>query len=151
MSKTQEETKPEVITIKKTYEFFDVNLVLQSKEVEVNFTPASTYEEGVSRLNNDVNKLLEGVNVVLRKQALTEARNSAGVSGGINREVLMQFIKPYRELPQFSAMITNSDKRKATADEWNKQTNAILDQIKNVPFIMDSIRSASAKANETED
>ncbi len=63
----------------------------------------------------------------------------------------MEFIKPYRELPQFASMITASDKRKATAEEWNKQTSAILEQIKNVPFIMQAIKDKSAVANAEEE
>ena len=138
------------VTIKKTYEYFDENLQLTKKEVEVKFTPAVTYADAVSRLANDSNKLLEGANLVLRKEELKNARNAAGVSGGINREVLMEFIKPYREMPEFAQMISASDKRKATAEEWNKQTQAILDQIKNVPFIMKGIRDRSTAANEAD-
>ena len=151
MSTTEPVVESKEVTIKKTYEYFDENLVMQSKEVEVKFTPAVTYEEGVARLNSDAGRILEGINIVLRKSALSEARGAAGVSGGINRAVLMDFIKPYRELPQFASMITATDKRKATAEEWNKQTSAILEQIKNVPFIMTSIRELSTKVNETED
>lgn len=139
------------VTIKKTYEFFDENLTLQKKEVEVTHNPAATYEEAVNRLGNDPTKLLEGANVILRRESLREARVSAGVSGGINRGILMEFIKPYRELPQFASLISVADKRKATAEEWDKQTTAILDQIKNVPFIMDGIKAASANAEKTED
>lgn len=142
---------PEPITVKKSYEFFDENLVMQKKEVEVTFNLANTYEEAVTRLGNDPAKLLEGANVVIRREALSEARKNAGVSGGINRAVLMEFIKPYRELPQFASMITASDKRKATAEEWDKQTSSILEQIKGVPFIMDAIKLASQKANENDD
>ena len=139
------------VTIKKTYEYFDENLQLQKKEVEVKFTPAVTYADAVSRLSNDSAKLLEGANLVLRREALKNARTDAGVSGGINREVLMEFIKPYREIPEFASMISASDKRKATAEEWNKQTQAILDQIKNVTFIMKGIRERSAAANEADE
>lgn len=147
MSKNENE-----ITIKKTYEFFDENLQLQKKEVEVKHVPATTYEEAVTRLGNDPTKLLEGANMILRRQSLSEARANAGVSGGINRGILMEFIKPYRELPQFASLVTNNtDKRKITAEEWDVQTNAILSQIKEVPFIMNGIKAASAAAEKTED
>ena len=63
----------------------------------------------------------------------------------------MEYIKSYREIAPFDAMITVSDKRKASAEEWNKQTVAILEQVKNIPFIMNAIRAASAKANATEE
>lgn len=145
-----ESLESNVVSIKKTYEIYNDNLELVSKEVTVNFTPPLNYEEAVSRLGNDINKMLEGLTAILRREELNKARKEAGVSGGINRAVLMEFIKPYRELPQFASLITATDKRKATAEEWNKQTSEILNQIKNVPFIMDSIRQASAKVEDNE-
>lgn len=144
-------SNPNTVTITKKYEVYDDNLTLQEKEVKVEFTPATSYEDAVAKLGNDPAKLLEGANIVLRREALSNARAAAGVSGGINRGVLMEFIKPYRELPQFASLVTATDKRKATAEEWNKQTQAILEQIKNVPFIMDGIKVASAKANADEE
>ena len=142
------ETVSNEVTIKKTYEFRDENFALQKKEVEVKFTPATTYEEAVTRLNNDANKLLDGANSILRREVLSEARRNAGAEGGINNAVLMEFIKPYRELPDFAKLVTATDKRKATAEEWNAQTEAILAQIKNVPFIVDAIKKASAGVDQ---
>ena len=148
------ETKPEVekVSVKKTYEAFDNNLVLQSKDVTVEYEvfTADAKPETVMNKLNEINRWRDAANFLIRNEALKQARKDAGVSGGINRVVLMEFIKPYRDLPQFSGLITSSDKRKATAEEWDKQTNAILDQIKNVPFIMDSIRAKSVIANEEE-
>lgn len=141
----------EPVKISKTYEVYNDNLELVKKTVEVEFVPATSYEEAVSRLGNDVNKMLDGLNSIIRRETLSEARKTAGVSGGINREVLMNFIKPYRDLPVFAKMISAEDKRKASAEEWNAQTNAILEQIKNVPFVIDSIKQLSSKANETEE
>ena len=136
------------VTLKKTYEFYDENLVAQTKEVEVAFTPALTYEEGVQRLNADTAKILEGINAILRREVLLTARKECGASGGINREVLMNWIRPNRELPQFAKMVTATDKRKVSAEEWNKQTQAILDEIKNVPYIMNAIKTLSTQAEE---
>ena len=136
------------VTVSKTYEFYDENLVSQKKTVEVSFTPALTYEEGVTRLESNTAKILEGINAILRREALAGARKECGASGGINREVLMNWIRPNRELPQFAKMVTATDKRKVSAEEWNAQTQAILDEIKNVPYIMNAIKTLSAQAEE---
>jgi hypothetical protein len=145
MSKTENATEISVqpIKTKKTYEYFDENLVLQSKEVEVVYTPVDSQEKAVEELNK-LGSWIDAANFAIRRNALREAKKNAGVSGGINRNVLMEFIKPYRELPNFASMISVSDKRKATAEEWDRQTNAILEQIKNVPFIMEAIKARSA-------
>jgi hypothetical protein len=143
MSKTENATEIQPVKTKKTYEYFDENLVLQSKEVEVVYTPVDSQEKAVEELNK-LGSWIDAANFAIRRNALREAKKNAGVSGGINRNVLMEFIKPYRELPNFASMISVSDKRKATAEEWDKQTNAILEQIKNVPFIMEAIKARSA-------
>lgn len=145
-------TETEKVDLKKKYEYFDENLVLQSKEVPVSFevfTVDAKLENVMVKLNA-INRWIDAANYLIRNEALKAARTAAGVSGGINREVLMNFIKPYRELPQFASMISASDKRKATAEEWDKQTGAILEQIKNVPFVINSIKELSAKANSEE-
>lgn len=149
MSTTEASTVQPVKSTRK-YEFFDSNLVLQTREVEVEYTPVTTQEDAVKAIN-EIGDWITAANHVIRKKALADARAKAGVSGGINREVLMEFIKPYREMPQFASLISSSDKRKATAEEWNKQTEAILSQIRNVEFIMNAIKERSAAANTEED
>jgi len=159
MSTQQPEKEAEVkaetekVSIKKSYEFFDENLVLQQKEVPVEyetFTENAHPQKVMAKLN-EINRWVDAANFLIRNEALKAAKASAGVAGGINRAVLMEYIKSYREIAPFDVMITVSDKRKASAEEWNKQTNAILEQVKNIPFIMNAIRAASAKANATEE
>ena len=136
----------EKVSIKKSYEFFDENLVLQQKEVTVEyetFTGDAKPEKVMAKLN-EINRWVDAANFLIRNEALKAAKASAGVAGGINRAVLMEYIKSYREIAPFDAMITVSDKR-------NKQTSAILEQVKNIPFIMNAIRAASAKANAAEE
>lgn len=142
------ETK-EPVKLTKKYDIFDENLNEVSKEVTVEYTEVTTQEDALAVLNR-IGDYIGAANTLLRREALSNARKEAGVSGGINRAVVMEFIKPYRELPQFASMIKSPDKRKATAEEWNAQTRAILDQIKNVPFIMASIRERSASAGDDE-
>lgn len=142
------ETK-EPVKLTKKYDIFDENLNEVSKEVTVEYTEVDSQEAALEVLNR-IGDYVGAANILLRREALKDARAKAGVSGGINRAVLMEFIKPYRELPQFASMIKSADKRKATADEWNAQTRAILDQIKNVPFIMASIKERSAQTSDEE-
>lgn len=159
---------PIKVILKKKYEYFDENFELQTKEVLVEFTligpvyPDNATAEQKAAIDqevtqsalaelNRINDFVGAANFLIRREALKNARLSAGISGGINRAVLMEFIKPYREAEPFASMISATDKRKATAEEWDKQTKAIIDQIKNVPFMVNSIKALSAKANETED
>ena len=159
MSTTEQKPENEVkaetekVEVTKEYEFFDSNLELKTVKVPVvyeTFTENAKPESVMAKLNA-INRWNDAANYLIRNEALKLAKATAGVSGGINREVLMNFIKPYREIPEFAAMISVSDKRKASSEEWNKQTNAILSQVKLSEFMMNSIRKASAKANETEE
>lgn len=146
---TVETKTPKTIKLTKKYEGYNENLELISVEKEIEFTEVVDNEKALEVLNS-TNGYIDAANYLVRRNALSEARKAAGLSGGISREVLMEFIKPYRELPNFAAMIKSEDKRKASAEEWNAQTQAILDQIKNVPFIMQSIKDRSAAESEAE-
>jgi hypothetical protein len=144
------EKAAEPVKMTKSYEGYDDNLILIKRDVEVVYTPVSDQTTAVEALNK-LGSWIEAANFAIRKNALKEARQKAGVDGSINRAVLMEFIKPYRELPQFAGLISVADKRQATAEEWNKQTAAILEQIKNVSFIMSAIKEKSAIANAEEE
>src|SRR6185436_3188172 len=98
----------EKVKLDKKYEFFDENLQLQEKTVPVEFEIFTTdaKPETVMTKLNSINRWLDAANFLIRNEALKNARAAAGVSGGINRAVLMEFIKPYRELPQFASLIT---------------------------------------------
>ena len=156
---------PNLVEFEKEYEYFDEQLNLKKNKVKVSYTeikpvfPDNVTEEQKQALITEANnKALEALNAsgewqdaanyVIRRKALAEAKTKAGASGGINRAILMETIKPYRENPQFSGMIKNPDKRKATAEEWEAQTAAICAQIKDIPFIMDSIKARSAAVTD---
>lgn len=126
------ETKTE--TIKRTYSGFDADLNEVNKEISFEFKPATTYEEAVQRLNSDSKKLLEGANLMLRKEELKNQRENSGANFAISREVLMETIKTYRSYPQFSTGET--DLRKISAEDWDKQTKAICAELKKAPFIV---------------
>lgn len=143
---TTETATAKTVELKRTYEGFSDTLDLVSKEETGSYTEFTDSSKAIEYLNQ-TGSFVDAANSVLRRNTLKDMRANAGISGTINREVLMSYIKPYRELPQFAAMIKSEDKRKATGEEWNAQTKAICDQIKNVPFIMDAIRKASEAAN----
>jgi hypothetical protein len=151
MSKTENTVvEPKTVEFKRTYEGFDSNLKLVSKEVPVKYTEVLDQNAALEVLNR-TNGFVAAANVLLRKEALDKAKVEAGVSGGFNRQVVMDFIKPWRELPQFSSMVKAEDKRKATADEWNAQTEAILEQVRQIPSIMAQLKIQSESANASEE
>jgi hypothetical protein len=145
MSKTETTATIEPTTFKRTYTGFDENLKSVEKEVEVSFTPVTTNENALVELNR-INNFVDAANYLIRREALAKAKESAGISGGFDRETVMNFIKPWREMPMFSAMVKAEDKRKATAEEWNAQTEAILEQIRQIPVLLQQLKDASAKA-----
>lgn len=131
---TQEPTK-----ITKKYSFYNENLEPEEKTVEVPFTEAKTYEEAVSRLGNDTASLTRAINATLRRQAL-KAEMLKVRGQGISSKVLMEFIRPYREVPKFKAVT-----------DWTEQTKMILSEIKNVSFILDAVRAKSAAEGDEEE
>lgn len=145
MSKN-EATKTE--TIKRTYSGFDANLNEVEKEVSFDFVPPATYEEAVQRLNGDTAKILEGCTAVLRKEEIKKQRENSGANFPISRDVLMETIKTYRSYPQFSTGET--DLRKISAEDWDKQTKAICAELVKAPFIVNGMIERT-KALATQD
>lgn len=140
--------EPKVVQIKKTFEGYDENLEPKSVDIDFNFTEPVTYEEAVQRLNGDTSKMLQGLIGVLRREAIANERAKAGAANFINREALMLFIKPYRDIEPYSNLVTATDKRKASAEEWNAQTTAIIADAKKSPFTMSGIKKLSDKMNQ---
>src|SRR5436853_1668421 len=104
MSTTEPTKNPNLVELEKEYEFFDENLTLQTKKVKVSYEtiapvfPENATEEqknaAIADANvratiklNELGKWQDAVNFLIRKEALTNARASAGVSSGINRAV----------------------------------------------------------------
>lgn len=120
--------------IVRKYAYFDPE-TLEEKEtpITVNFTPATDYQSAVARFGNDTDALLEALNAKLQRDAFTAARRE--VRGqGIPRSVINTFIKPYRESAQFKDM------------SYGDQTRAILEQVKSIPFMLNALKDAAAKA-----
>ncbi len=143
------ETAPKVITFERTIVGFDKDLKNVEKTVSGSYTEVASQEDALAVLNR-TNSFIEAANVIVKKEAISKAKNEAGLEGGFDRETVMNFIKPWREMPQFSAMVKAEDKRKATADEWNAQTEAILEQVRQIPVLMAQLKAASDKVVSAE-
>lgn len=126
--------------IEKEYSYFDLeSLEEKSEKVSISFVPATSYKEAVERLGNDEAKLTAALNAQLRSDALSAAEASVK-SKGARRAVVFAFIKPMRAMKPFDAI-----------EDRKKQTAAILEQVKTVPFLLEGLKSLAAKDTGTGD
>jgi len=127
----------------KTYKYFDLsNLTQKTKEVEADFTPAGTVEEGSARIA-DEKILLGAINDKLRKLTLAQKRKEV-VAEGASKTAVLKLAAGFRQVLPFSAMLVNGDNGKPTRESKQKQTRAILDAFLTMPFILESLKATSA-------
>jgi hypothetical protein len=152
MSTVQPTENSNVEKIEKTYKGFDLETLKSiSVKKEVEFTPATSYQDAVQRLGSDQKILLKALNDALRAQTLTAARKEALGSNGGSRKAVLDFIKPYRMSPKFAAMVTKERGTDGWKDEYAKQTDSILQEVSQVPFIMENLKAVAAAAVDDDD
>lgn len=137
-------------TIKKTYKYYNDNLELVSKEVEVVFVPASDATDAMNRLGNNEALILKALNAQLQRLAISDGRKSA-VAGGINRKILLGILKPFRLLPPYNKMVDETLTGAAKSEAKRKQNSALLEMLKGNPVILEAIKAASQNADDDED
>lgn len=133
--------------IKKTFKFFDENFTSQSKDIEVKFVPATTYAEALQRLN-DEKTATAALNVALENLAVAEERKKVVGSLGLSKKAVLDFIKPFRGVPKYAALVTTEKGDAGWKDQYNKQTDAILADCKGNEFVMMNIRAAAQNASD---
>lgn len=137
-------------TLKKSYKFYDDSLSLVSKEVDINFTPATAVADAMSRLANSEALILKALNAQLLKLTVSEARKTA-VSGGLSKKIVLNTIKPFRGLPPWSAMVDETATGPVKAESRRKQTAALLELVKSSPVILEAIKAASSSATDEDE
>lgn len=139
------------IKVSKKYKFFDSEFKLQTKEVEVAFTPAKDLAEATQRVNGDQSVMLKALNAHLQRMAFSEAKRSATV-GGISRSVILAVLKPFRTMfPQFASMVDENATPEIKRKQKAAQTEAILELVKQSPVMMKSIIDASQAAPDSDE
>lgn len=148
MSKT-ESTVSNVI--EKKYKVFDLDtLAIKEIPVKVTFTPATDVGEAQSRLGNDTKVILEALNSALREKTLADARNEAK-GNGVPKAAVLKYINPYRLNSPYKELVTVERGKDGWKEQYAKQTTAILEAVKNVPFIMDAIKNSAWEDGEDDE
>lgn len=137
-------------TVKKTYKFYNDQLELVSKEVEVSITPAVSTPEAMQRLGNNDALVLKALNAMIQRMAISEARRTA-VTDGINKKVVLNVIKPFRLLPPWSTMVDDSLTGAAKSEAKRKQTAALLELVRSNPTILAAVKAASSTESDDDD
>src|SRR5207244_6259906 len=158
MSKEQNApAAPVAEMIEKTAKFFDLSTFeLKEAPFKVSFTPPATFDEAVSALNSlmgsDPEKMKAALTPILRDAAIASQKKIAVGENGAPKKIVLDYIKNYRDIPPFSAIVTTE---KGKSPDWKKQydvqTMRILEKIKNVPIIVNAIHAAAALSTASDE
>jgi hypothetical protein len=92
------------------------------------------------------------LNNALRNQTVAEEKKKRLPANSASKKTVLDFIKSYRAVPQFANLIVGEKgKDKNWKPSYDAQTDAILGQIKNVPFIMENLKALAAAAPDSDD
>jgi hypothetical protein len=159
MSKEQTEKKaPEVKAeeIEKTYKYYDLQTFeLKETTGKFNFTPPATFDDALQALNalfsgNDA-ALKEAITPILRNAAIANNRREIIGANGASKKIVLDQIKTFRDAPEFSVIVTAERGKPGWKEQYAKQTSTILEQVKNVPFIVNAIKGKAAADTGAED
>ena len=143
--------------IEKKVKFFDLaTFELKEATFKASFTPPATFDEAVSALNslmgNDPEKMKAALTPILRDAAIASQKKIAVGENGAPKKIVLDYIKNYRDIPPFSSTVTTE---KGKSPDWKKQydvqTVRILEEIKNVPFIVNAIKAAAALSTASDE
>ena len=148
---------PQAEEIEKKVKFFDLaTFELKEATFKASFTPPATFDEAVSALNSlmgsDPEKMKAALTPILRDAAIASQKKIAVGENGAPKKIVLDYIKNYRDIPPFSAIVTTE---KGKSPDWKKQydvqTVRILEEIKNVPFIVNAIKAAAALSTASDE
>ena len=158
MSKTETvPAVPQAEEIEKKVKFFDLaTFELKEATFKASFTPPATFDEAVSALNSlmgsDPEKMKAALTPILRDAAIASQKKIAVGENGAPKKIVLDYIKNYRDIPPFSSIVTTE---KGKSPDWKKQydvqTVRILEEIKNVPFIVNAIKAAAALSTASDE
>ena len=115
----------------------------ETTDVDADFTPAATLEEALSRLGNDEKIIVPLLNDVLKERTLESKRPS-----GPSKNSVLDFIKSWRQAEPFRSMVTTSKGDKDWKPQYDAQTSAILEKTKNIPPVVEMIKSLPSGGDE---
>jgi len=158
MSKTETvPAVPQAEEIEKKVKFFDLaTFELKEATFKASFTPPATFDEAVSALNSlmrsDPEKMKAALTPILRDAAVASQKKIAVGENGAPKKIVLDYIKNYRDIPPFSSIVTTEKgKSKDWKGQYDLQTVRILEEIKNVPFIVNAIKAAAALSTASDE
>ena len=123
---------------KRTVKFFNENFERKETTVEGSIDLAEDLQAAHALLGNDEAKIVAAINAYAKNAAIQAAIDNAQ-GQGLDEKAVMKFLKPYFEVPPYSDM------------EKKDATKALLEQVRNTPFMLDAIRSAATSDDEEEE
>lgn len=140
--------------VKKSVKFFDLSTGKEGKkEYEFIFNPSENYADAMTRVQaiaNSEKLILAALNSVLESSAASEAKKTAIPENGVSKKAVLEFLKPFRNIPPYSADVTKEKGQDGWKEQYNKQTDHILaDAIKN-EFMLNAMKAA-ASVSSTDD
>lgn len=157
---TTEKTAPATTetdnTFEKTFKFIDLATMKDQKVTKtVTFVPAADFKSALERLSSvekGEEKATSAVNTVLRDVEIQNVRKASVPANAAPRNVVLDFIKPYRNGPTFAKLMEIDGKVIEKGDKrwkplYDAQTESVLDAIKDIPFIMEQLKGIAASAS----
>jgi hypothetical protein len=155
MSKTQETAAPAAYEIKKNVKVFDLATFKSEKvEVKTQFTPAPDYKSALERvqtLPNAETIIVSAFNSILERAALNAAKTSALGPDKVSRKVVLDFVNAFRMRPDIAAIVTLEKGQPGWKEQYNRQTDTLLEKVAANPFMLDSIRQTAALSVDSDD
>ncbi len=142
MTPTAEVTAtPEKITVKNN--LFDLEkFERRTVEKDIEFLPVDSMEKALEALQNDNGKLLDVINVGLRRMAITDAKASLRTDQLVSPKVVGGFVKQFQ--PLYPAKNDSKEARK-------EQAQKIYAFIRGQEAILSLIRSIAAATADDDD
>ena len=141
---------PAVEKLEKTYKVFDLEtMTSKSVEVKTEFSPAANVQDALGRFGGNETAITSALNAYLRRSALAVARANAVV--GASKSLVMNTIRPFRDFPNFAAMLVKNAEGKVTPESRAAQTKAILEMFKSSPALVEALKAAAAAQTDDDE
>lgn len=147
MSKNEKTTK----TLEGSIKGYNLTtLALEDVKFKTEFEPAKTSEEAYSRLGNDESVILALLNGALESKALEDEKSKAFGDNYVAKASVLKHVNVHRNSPNYKGLVTVERGKDGWKEQYAKQTEKILSDVKDVPFIMNAIRAEKITEEETE-
>lgn len=126
----------DTITIEVEGKYFDLDAFEEvASTTVVDFTPADSLKDAMSRVGNEEKVVVDLINSALREQATRAARKEISAKG-VGKDTVYKVARGFYDMPQFADM-SRPERR-----------TAVFNLMKSSPGILAAIREAAAEEPE---